>query len=158
MTTRGADLVVGALAAAGVSHLFSLSGNQILLLYDATFDRGPAIVHTRHEAAAVHMADAWGGYGAAGCRAGHRGAGPPQRARARGCELRQSHYEKIAEALGGHGEFVRRPEDLAHALARAVASGTPACVNVVIEGVAAPTYRRDDLRRRLRRSRRARRQ
>jgi acetolactate synthase-1/2/3 large subunit len=57
---RGADLVVDALAAAGVTHLFSLSGNQILSVYDATVGRGPAIVHTRHEAAAVHMADAWG--------------------------------------------------------------------------------------------------
>ena len=57
---RGADLVVDALVAAGVSHLFSLSGNQILSLYDATLDRGLPIIHTRHEAAAVHMADAWG--------------------------------------------------------------------------------------------------
>jgi acetolactate synthase-1/2/3 large subunit len=58
--TRGADVVVDALVRAGVSHLFSLSGNQILTLYDATIDRGPSIIHTRHEAAAVHMADAWG--------------------------------------------------------------------------------------------------
>ena len=34
MTARGADLVVGALAAAGVRHLLSLSGNQILSVYD----------------------------------------------------------------------------------------------------------------------------
>jgi acetolactate synthase-1/2/3 large subunit len=57
---RGADVVVEALVRAGVSHLFSLSGNQILSLYDATIDRGLSIIHTRHEAAAVHMADAWG--------------------------------------------------------------------------------------------------
>ncbi|HUM17854.1 MAG TPA: thiamine pyrophosphate-binding protein [Candidatus Nitrosotalea sp.] len=56
----GADLVVEALAAAGVRQLFSLSGNQILSLYDATHGRGLSILHTRHEAAAVHMADAWG--------------------------------------------------------------------------------------------------
>ncbi len=60
MARRGADLVVDALAAAGVTHLFSLSGNQILSVYDATIGRGVSIVHTRHEAAAVHMADAWG--------------------------------------------------------------------------------------------------
>lgn len=60
MATRGADLVVGALAAAGVGHLFSLSGNQILSVYDATIGRNIRIIHTRHEAAAVHMADAWG--------------------------------------------------------------------------------------------------
>ena len=60
MARRGADLVVEALVAAGVRYLFSLSGNQIMPVYDATIGRGPAIIHTRHEAAAVHMADAWG--------------------------------------------------------------------------------------------------
>jgi acetolactate synthase I/II/III large subunit len=56
----GASLVVEALVAAGVRHLFSLSGNQILSLYDATLGQDLSILHTRHEAAAVHMADAWG--------------------------------------------------------------------------------------------------
>jgi acetolactate synthase-1/2/3 large subunit len=60
MPVRGADLVVEALLASGVRHLFSLSGNQILSIYDATVGRDLSIVHTRHEAAAVHMADAWG--------------------------------------------------------------------------------------------------
>ena len=60
MPERGADLVVEALVAAGVRQLFSLSGNQILSLYDATIGSGIRIIHTRHEAAAVHMADAWG--------------------------------------------------------------------------------------------------
>jgi acetolactate synthase-1/2/3 large subunit len=60
VTRTGAHLVVEALAAAGVRHLFSLSGNQILSLYDATLGSGLSILHTRHEAAAVHMADAWG--------------------------------------------------------------------------------------------------
>jgi len=57
---RGADLVLEALLAAGVRRLFSLSGNQILSLYDAAVGSGIRIIHTRHEAAAVHMADAWG--------------------------------------------------------------------------------------------------
>jgi acetolactate synthase-1/2/3 large subunit len=57
---RGADRVVDALLAAGVRHLFSLSGNQIMPIYDATIGRGLGIIHTRHEAATVHMADAWG--------------------------------------------------------------------------------------------------
>jgi thiamine pyrophosphate-dependent acetolactate synthase large subunit-like protein len=56
----GATRLVDALAAAGVRRLFSLSGNQILSVYDATIGRDIALVHTRHEAAAVHMADAWG--------------------------------------------------------------------------------------------------
>jgi acetolactate synthase I/II/III large subunit len=49
-------------------------------------------------------------------------------------------YDRVAEALGGHGEHVERASDLPAALARAVASGKPAVVNVVIDGVAAPTF------------------
>ena len=56
----GATRLVDALAAGGVRRIFSLSGNQILSVYDATIDRDVALVHTRHEAAAVHMADGWG--------------------------------------------------------------------------------------------------
>src|SRR4029450_8825633 len=61
MTARtGAHLLVHALVGAGVPHLFSLSGNQILSVYDATIEQPISILHTRHEAGAVHMADAWG--------------------------------------------------------------------------------------------------
>jgi acetolactate synthase-1/2/3 large subunit len=56
----GARRIVEALAAAGVRQLFTLSGNQILSIYDATLGRDLELIHTRHEAAAVHMADAWG--------------------------------------------------------------------------------------------------
>jgi acetolactate synthase-1/2/3 large subunit len=57
---RGADILARALARAGVRHLFSLSGNQIMPVYDAALDARLAITHVRHEGAAVHMADAWG--------------------------------------------------------------------------------------------------
>jgi acetolactate synthase-1/2/3 large subunit len=63
-------------------------------------------------------------------------------ARAHGCELLPSRYDKVVEALGGHGEFVESPEDLVPALERALASRKPACVNVMIERVAAPVIRR----------------
>ena len=56
----GARRLVEALAAAGVRQIFTLSGNQILSVYDATIGRDIELIHTRHEAAAVHMADAWG--------------------------------------------------------------------------------------------------
>ncbi len=56
--TRGADLLAQTLAAAGVTRIFSLSGNQIMPIYDACIDAGIRIIHTRHEAAAVFMADA----------------------------------------------------------------------------------------------------
>lgn len=57
---RGADLVARALQRAGVSRVFSLSGNHIMPLYDALLEPQVPISHTRHEGAAVHMADAWG--------------------------------------------------------------------------------------------------
>ena len=56
---RGADLMVQTLAAAGVTRIFSLSGNQIMPVYDACVDANIEIIHTRHEAAAVFMADAY---------------------------------------------------------------------------------------------------
>ena len=59
-STTGASHLVSALIEAGVERLFSLSGNQILSIYDACLDAGLEIIHVRHEAAAVHMADAWG--------------------------------------------------------------------------------------------------
>jgi acetolactate synthase I/II/III large subunit len=54
-----ARALVETLVAAGMEHVFTLSGNQILSVYDAAIDRPLALYHTRHEAAAVHMADAW---------------------------------------------------------------------------------------------------
>ncbi|MFT5172661.1 MAG: acetolactate synthase-1/2/3 large subunit [Gammaproteobacteria bacterium] len=56
---RGADLLVQTLAAAGVRKIFSLSGNQIMPIYDACVDADIEIIHTRHEGAAVFMADAY---------------------------------------------------------------------------------------------------
>ena len=62
--------------------------------------------------------------------------------RAVGCELLPTRYDLVAAALGGHGEHVTRASDLAGALDRAVASQRPACVNVAIEGLAAPDLSR----------------
>ena len=56
---RGADLLTKALSEAGVKTIFSLSGNQIMPVYDACIDAGIRLVHVRHEASAVFMADAW---------------------------------------------------------------------------------------------------
>ena len=60
MQLRAADLLVRALSDAGVESIPSLSGNQIMSVYDALIDSRIGIVHVRHEAAAVHMADALG--------------------------------------------------------------------------------------------------
>ncbi len=55
----GSELIIRSLRRRGVTTIFSLSGNQIMPLYDACIDAGIRIVHVRHEAAAVFMADAW---------------------------------------------------------------------------------------------------
>ena len=47
--------------------------------------------------------------------------------------LRPTRYDKVVEALGGHGEFVTKPDDILPAIERAFASGKPACVNVIID-------------------------
>jgi acetolactate synthase-1/2/3 large subunit len=62
--------------------------------------------------------------------------------RTHGCELLPSRYDLVAAALGGHGEFVTSVGDLSPALERAIAGGKPACVNVMIERVAAPVMKR----------------
>ena len=58
-TIRGADALVEALAQAGIRTVFTLSGNHIMPVFDAVLGRGIELIHTRHEAAAVHMADAF---------------------------------------------------------------------------------------------------
>jgi acetolactate synthase-1/2/3 large subunit len=42
-------------------------------------------------------------------------------------------YDRVVEALGGHGEFVTAPDEIFPAIERAFASGKPACVNVIID-------------------------
>jgi acetolactate synthase-1/2/3 large subunit len=65
------------------------------------------------------------------------------RDRAHGCELAPgAAYEQAVVALGGHGERVTRPEELPGALQRALQSGKPACVNVMIERLPAPNVTR----------------
>ena len=57
--SRGADALALALKQAGVNRIFTLSGNHIMPVFDAVLDLDIELLHTRHEAAAVHMADAW---------------------------------------------------------------------------------------------------
>src|ERR1700751_357445 len=57
---RGADIVARSLEPLGCKHIFTLSGNHIMSVFDAALETGLDLVHVRHEAAAVHMADAWG--------------------------------------------------------------------------------------------------
>src|SRR3712207_647384 len=59
-TVNGAVLLARSLAAASVGPIFTLSGNQILPIYDAGLDAGLRFLDGRHESAVAHMADAWG--------------------------------------------------------------------------------------------------
>ncbi len=57
---RGADIVARMLEDLGVTRIFTLSGNHIMPIFDALLSTKIQLIHTRHEAACVHMADAWG--------------------------------------------------------------------------------------------------
>ena len=61
--------------------------------------------------------------------------------RMHGCDLTPARYDLVVAALGGHGEYVENSADLPGAIERALASGKPACINVMIESVAAPVIR-----------------
>jgi len=63
-------------------------------------------------------------------------------ARARYTELSATRYDQVAVALGAHGEYVTRAGDLAPALERALASGRPALVNVMVQRAPAPVVRK----------------
>jgi acetolactate synthase I/II/III large subunit len=64
------------------------------------------------------------------------------RERMHGCELLPAHYDQVVTALGGHGEFVDNAADLPGAIERSLASGKPACINIMVESIAAPVLRR----------------
>jgi acetolactate synthase-1/2/3 large subunit len=59
-------------------------------------------------------------------------------------ELEYTRYDKIVEAMGGHGEYCERPEEIRPALERAFAGGKPALINVKIrkdvEGMKGSVY------------------
>src|SRR3954469_5291038 len=59
-SVTGATLLARTLRQAKSGPLFTLSGHQILPVYDAGIDAELRFVDTRHENAAVHMADGWG--------------------------------------------------------------------------------------------------
>jgi acetolactate synthase I/II/III large subunit len=61
MMTRitGADLICKALKLEGVTNIFALAGDHILPALDVMADQDFRIIDTRHEQAAVHMADGW---------------------------------------------------------------------------------------------------
>jgi acetolactate synthase-1/2/3 large subunit len=63
-------------------------------------------------------------------------------ARAHGLDLLPTRYDRVAAGFGAHGEHVERPAELAPALERAARAGRAACVNVAVERLPAPVFRR----------------
>jgi acetolactate synthase-1/2/3 large subunit len=64
------------------------------------------------------------------------------RDRAIGCELLPARYDQVAAAFGGWGELVTEASEVLPAARRAAASGRPACLNIMIDGLAAPNIKR----------------
>ncbi|MBA3355571.1 MAG: hypothetical protein H0U18_06450 [Pyrinomonadaceae bacterium] len=62
MMTRGqmtgGQIVAETLRELGADTIFSVSGNQILSIYDAAADFGLRLIHMRHESAAAYAAAA----------------------------------------------------------------------------------------------------
>ena len=56
---RGADALVHAMQTRGVKVVFALSGNQIMPVFDALVNSDIRLIHVRHEAATVYMAEAY---------------------------------------------------------------------------------------------------
>ena len=59
-TVSGSDLIARALSLEGIRTVFTLAGDHILPVLDVMGDQDFRFIDTRHEQAAVHMADAWG--------------------------------------------------------------------------------------------------
>ena len=59
MEVTGSQLIAKTLKAAGVEYAFGVPGGQLVLLLDALEKHGIKFIHTRHEQAAAHMADAY---------------------------------------------------------------------------------------------------
>ena len=57
--TTGSHLLIDALKAEGVDTVFGIAGDHILHLLDVMVDEPIKMIDTRHEQAAVHMADAY---------------------------------------------------------------------------------------------------
>lgn len=159
LRARAADALAATLAANGVRHLFTLSGNQIMSVFDALVDAPIGLVHVRHEAAAVHMADGWGRLteepGVALLTAGpgfanglgalftaHAAESPvvllsgaaPLAERGRGA-FQEMPQAQLASPFAKASWTVERPEEVAPAVARALRlarSGRPGPVQVTL--------------------------
>jgi thiamine pyrophosphate-dependent acetolactate synthase large subunit-like protein len=115
----GLPLGVGAKLAAPDKQVVVLHGDGSFGMNAMEFDTA-----VRHGAPVLVVISLNGGW-----------TGDPDRAKP-GRDLGYTRYDKIAEALGGHAEYVEEPDDIRPALERAAAAnaaGQPALVNVVTD-------------------------
>jgi acetolactate synthase I/II/III large subunit len=54
------------------------------------------------------------------------------------CELQSARYDLVMQAFGGQGETVESTAEVGPAIARALASGVPYCINVKVRGARSP--------------------
>jgi thiamine pyrophosphate-dependent acetolactate synthase large subunit-like protein len=115
----GLPLGVGAKLAAPDKQVVVLHGDGSFGMNAMEFDTA-----VRHGAPVLVVISLNGGW-----------TGDPDRAKP-GRDLGYTRYDKIAEALGGHAEYVEAPDEIRPALERAAAAnaaGKPALVNVVTD-------------------------
>ena len=58
--------------------------------------------------------------------------------RAVATDLRDVRYDRVVEAMGGYAEYVEKPDEVAPAVERALASGRPSLVNAIVRSEASP--------------------
>lgn len=132
LSTMGELQAIGA----GLPHALALQraypGRQVILhTGDGSFGYGAMEMETavRYGIPLVVVVHNDGGWGMTRDMQveffGQRGEG--------GHQLGIVHYERLVESLGGYGELVVRGEDIQPALERAISSGKPACVNVLVD-------------------------
>ena len=56
---QGGHIVAKAIAAEGISHVFTLCGGHVQMIYDGCIDHGIKVIDVRHEQSAGHAADGW---------------------------------------------------------------------------------------------------
>lgn len=124
MTAMNAAVKI--LESEGVRHIFGIPGAGILPFYRSLKDLG-TIKHLlcRHEEGAIHMAD---GYARA------IGGIDPAKVRIEpGNQGRGFDFVKFAEACGAAGERVFDPKEIRGAFQRAVQSGRPYVIDIIME-------------------------
>ncbi|MGH6902919.1 MAG: thiamine pyrophosphate-dependent enzyme, partial [Geminicoccaceae bacterium] len=111
----------------GVGAKLAAPDRQVVVLHgDGSFGMNAMELDTaaRHGAPVLVVISLNGGW-----------TGDPERAKP-GRDLAYTRYDRIAEALGAHGEYVEDPDEIRPALERAaaaVAAGKPALVNVLTD-------------------------